>query len=135
ALQSLIYLPEKFLPSKEPTGKSCIVMPALGDPLIPPGPGPADLDSEYGSLRPARPRPDRGPADLGFDNWEKNYTPHSITVLDEQSAPLLRDFMSQIKEGWPVGRTLINDVIFIWLVDRTGRIFVALEELVVNTLP
>ena len=114
-------------------------MPALGDTpnptSTPPGPLSIDLNLEYGSLLPARPRTHRDPNDLGYDDWEKHNTPHSIVVLDQNSAPPLKQFMEQIEGGWPVGRTLINDVIFIWLVDETGRIFVALEELVVNTLP
>jgi hypothetical protein len=108
---------------------------ALNPPFAPANPLPIDLDFEYGSLLPARPRIHRDPHDLGYDLWEKHNTPHSIIVLNDITAVPLQQFMKQTQEGWPIGRTLVNDVIFIWLVDETGRIFVSLEELVIDALP
>jgi hypothetical protein len=35
----------------------------------------------------------------------------------------------------PINLTLVNDMVFIWVVDRDGEIFLAAEELVLDSLP
>lgn len=39
--------------------------------------------------------------------------------------------MQDLRDGWSVGRVLHADVAIIWLVDATGNIWFAIEELVV----
>lgn len=95
----------------------------------------SNLDALYGELR--RPRPGPGPTKrpLGYDDWEKRYPPASLIKLTQSTADSLKLLLQQISNGCPIGRTLVNDIILIWLVDATGNIFVSIEELVLQTVP
>jgi hypothetical protein len=96
---------------------------------------PPSLDFVYGELR--RPRPGPGPTKrpLGYDQWEKRYPPVSLIKLTQSTADLLKLLMQQMAAGCPIGRTFMNDVILIWLVDANGNILVSIEELVFNARP
>jgi hypothetical protein len=58
-----------------------------------------------------------------------------LNKLDVESAKTMRALVDHVAAGCPINTTLMNDVIFIWVVDRTGEIFVATEELVLDYLP
>lgn len=90
------------------------------------------LDDTYGSLIAPQPRPVSGQA---YDSWESAYAPASLIRLGVESAETMRALVDHVAAGCPINTTLINDVIFIWVVDRTGEIFVATEELVLDYLP
>ena len=94
-----------------------------------------NLDLVFGELR--RPRPGPGPTKrpLGYDQWEKRYPPISLIKLTQSTADLLKLLMQQIAAGCPIGRTFMNDVILIWLVDANGSILISIEELVFNKRP
>ncbi len=96
---------------------------------------PPNLDFLFGELRRPRPGPGRDKRPYGYDKWEKKYPPSSILKLTQSSADRLRLLMRQIAEGCPVGRTFMNDVILIWLVDASGNILIAIEELVLSNNP
>lgn len=88
------------------------------------------LDFEYGPAIPAQPRiwaRGRQP----YDDWER-HPPRSLTRLDDRTAPPLKRAMEDIAAGWRIGEVLVKDVSFIWLVDISGQIWIAVEELVVG---
>jgi hypothetical protein len=61
--------------------------------------------------------------------------PDSLIQLNDETAPRLQQFMKQVEAGCRIGLTLMRDVIFIWLIDKDGRIVLALEELVIDSRP
>jgi hypothetical protein len=96
----------------------------------PPPTGP-DLDELFGDLRtpfavpPARPT----------RRWEERFTPFSWNKLDAWGARPLKQFMEDTADGWNVGNILFKDVIVIWVVNESGDVLYALEELVVRGAP
>jgi hypothetical protein len=67
--------------------------------------------------------------------WERDFAPDSLTKLDSVSGESLKQIMREISSDWKLGKVLTYDTIIIWLVDKIGDVWFALEELVFNDMP
>ncbi|MBS0252412.1 MAG: hypothetical protein JSR78_15245 [Proteobacteria bacterium] len=80
-----------------------------------------NLDETYGAA--AEPRK--------LDAWEKKgKVPRSLSNLDAQNALLLLDLMQLVEKGLGVVKYVFADRPILWVVDREGNIWFALEETV-----
>lgn len=79
--------------------------------------------------------PQRPDQRLAVEQWERDFAPDSLSRLDDDSARSLKQTMEEISSGWTLGRVLTYDIIIIWVVDRRGDIWFAIEELVLNDMP
>lgn len=90
-----------------------------------------ELDDIYGELR----LPYAVPPAKPWRTWEEKFTPFSMLTLDAWNARYLKEIMGEIVDGWCMGNILFFDAILIWVVNKSGEIVYALEELVLNRLP
>ncbi len=67
--------------------------------------------------------------------WEGSYSPKSLSRLDSLTALPLKSFMDAVYGGWELGEVWVNDTIVLWLVDKEGVIWFAIEELVLDEIP
>jgi hypothetical protein len=80
------------------------------------------LDAMFGPLIPPQ-LPYRGRA---VQQWERDFAPDSLTMLDSVTAESLNQVMREISSGWKVGKVLTYDTLIIWLVDKAGDIWFTL---------
>lgn len=78
------------------------------------------LDELYGPNAPAQGR---------ISEAEKLYRPQSLQALDEESAAFLRGYMDSVA-GLRLPVIVHSHCVILWLVDQTGTVLFALEELV-----
>jgi hypothetical protein len=85
------------------------------------------LDAKFGVLlSPQR----AGAAPSNVYQWERDFAPASLALLDTDPAASLKKLMLDISNGWKLGKVIVHDLLIIWLVDAVGGIWFALEELV-----
>ncbi|WP_298921489.1 hypothetical protein [uncultured Roseobacter sp.] len=90
-----------------------------------------ELDELFGKLEDPMPR-SSGEAK---DPWEEKHDPHSLTILDTDSANYLKRFMEDTEQGFSAGRVLAVDTTIIWVVDDRGRVRFAMEEMFHDNTP
>ncbi|MEO5330826.1 MAG: hypothetical protein H7839_02275 [Magnetococcus sp. YQC-5] len=90
------------------------------------------LDEKFGILIDPQPLPERHRA---FQTWERDFAPNSLSKLDNATADSLMWAMHEISSGWKLGKVLIYDTKIIWIIDRSGNLWFAIEELVLNGKP
>lgn len=90
-----------------------------------------DLDQQFGPALPPQGYGGR-PA---VSPWESLHSPRSLTRLSLVTAAPLSELMQSVRNGWALGQIWVNDTLIIWLVDRSGFVWFAVEELVLNGEP
>jgi len=81
-----------------------------------------DLDGLYGPNKIAE----------RVSDAEKLLRPESLTKLTDETAPLLKALMEAAANGLPLARGLFAHTPMLWVLDGSGEIFIALEEVVTN---
>ncbi|MBN8197664.1 hypothetical protein [Thalassospira povalilytica] len=82
----------------------------------------SDLDTEYGPLL----SPNR------VDSAERRLKPLSLHELNSGSATLLEKMMATSVEGLKVSSYVFSELPILWIVDKNGKLWFALEEIVLD---
>lgn len=64
------------------------------------------------------------------DGHEKACRPHSLTRLDDTSAPRLRQLMHLARRGLAVAQYAYAELPILWVIDPAGTLWLALEEVI-----
>lgn len=80
------------------------------------------LDEEFGPCAPA--------GGYGVNAIERNYRPQSLQQLTADTAPVLKSYLGTADLGLSVPRILHRTNNILWIVDRRGDLWFAVEEIV-----